>query len=256
METLEHPRTGLRFVREADPENPAISESEERSDGMTKFAGYLLRWDDVAHIRDLFGSYNENFAPGAFLKTFNERGPNGNRAIKMLRNHDQKQAQVGKWLNLGEDAKGAYFEAETVPTGAGRDVAIEIREGILNTMSIGFDDLSKDNYDKERNLFTVREAKMYEASPVYWPAYESATIDQVRSLEQLVPLLGRFMSVMESGETLSDEQIGQLTQIRSRITSLLDRPAEESPDETTESVAPVDDHANEVLARFRLLNLG
>src|SRR5215217_2491476 len=256
MELKERNRSGLRFVREHDPDNPAIVETEERSDGMTTFSGYLLRWGDQAHIRDAYGEYNERFAQRAFTKTFNERGPRGNRSIKMLRNHNREIPQVGKWLDLWEDSLGPAFQAETVPTSVGKDTAVEIREGILNTMSIGFDSL-RDEFFEDDMLFEVKEARMYEASPVLWPAYESATIDNVRSLEELVPIFSRYLTIFETGVEIPDEQIGHWTQIRSRIGQLLDGPREaaEEEQETTESVAPVTDHACNLRVRLKLAGL-
>ncbi len=255
--SLERPRSGLRFVREAVPERPVIVETEEKSDGTATFSGYLLRWGDIAEIRDFFGSYNEMFERGAFSKTFNERGPQGNNAIKLMRQHDQNNILAGKFTDLHEDETGAAFEARTIDTSVGRDLAVEIREGVMNTMSIGFDDLSpKENYEKERNLFTVSQAKMYEASPVYWPAYDSGTIDNFRSLDQLVPAFHRYMLIMEEGGTLSDEQCRQLGQMRARITQILARSGDGQPDEDDNLIsATASDHASVALARLRVLDV-
>ena len=233
MELIERPRVGLRHITEAQADQPVIVESEEKDDGMTKFSGYFLRWEDVAEIKDVLGSYKEQFVSGSFTKTFNERGPKGNRAIKMLRNHDTKLAQAGQWLDLFEDSEGPAFEAETIPTDVGKNVAVEIRSGVLNTMSIGFDDLSQDNYDQRQNMYTVREAKLYEASPVLWPAYSSATIDSVRSIEEIIPIFNRMMAVLENGVELTNAQIGQLSLVRSRIGTLLDGPDESPPKEAS-----------------------
>lgn len=255
-EVLERPRTGLRFIREANPEVPVVQQVEENDDGTVTFAGYLLRWDDVATIRDFFGEYKETFTRGAFTKTFNERGPKGNNAIKLLRQHEQRNGSfiAGKWLDLREDETGPAFEAQTIRTEpTGTNLAIEIREGVINTMSIGFDAM-REEYVKDENLFDVKEAKMYEASPVYWPAYESATIESVRSVEQMVPILSRFLTVLENGGTLTPEQIGQLTHLRARIASILDRPEDAPPDPTTET-ATANDHASDAMARLRLYEL-
>jgi|SRR5215204_712534 len=258
METTvaDRPRTGLRFVREALAEKPVIVESEEKSDGSAWFAGYLLRWGDQANIRDFFGQYSESFERGAFTKTFNERGPQGNNAIKLLRMHDRTNVQAGKFLDLHEDDAGPAFEARTIDTDTGRNLAVEIREGVMNTMSVGFDDLSpKENYDKERNHFTVSQAKMYEASPVYWPAYESASIEQFRSLDQIIPAFHRFMVILEAGGTISEDQTRQLDTMRARIDQLLGASGASQREEQENIIeATVSDHANDdMLARLRTL---
>lgn len=254
----ERVRKGCRFQREVNLEEPVILETEEQNDGTVEFSGYLLRWADKAEIRDFFGTYYEQFSRGAFEKTFRERGPTGNNAIKLLRQHETTGGSfsAGKFLELYEDDTGPAFRARTIPTKpTGENLAIEIREGVINTMSIGFDPLTEE-YRKEENLYNVTEARMFEASPVYWPAYESATIDQVRSLDQIMPIFNRMMNVLESGGELSVEQIGQLTQLRARIGQLLDGPPSLAPtEETTESMATVNDHARQVRVRLRLAGL-
>ena len=60
----------------------------------------------------------------------------------------------GSWLDLWEDSVGPAFEAETIPTDAGQNVAVEIRSGVLNTMSIGFDDLSQITTTRREPLYT------------------------------------------------------------------------------------------------------
>jgi HK97 family phage prohead protease len=259
-EVMERVRQGCRFQRELNLADPVIMEVEEQDDGTAEFGGYLLKWDDTAEIRDFFGTYYERFSRGAFEKTFRERGPTGNNAIKLLRQHETRGGSfsAGKFLELYEDSTGPAFRARTIPTKpTGENLAIELREGVINTMSIGFDPIAE-LYLKEENTYDVKEARMYEASPVYWPAYESATIDQVRSIEEMIPVFNRMMSVLENGGTLSAEQIGQLTQLRSRIASLLDGPDEGSPEEeseTIESEATVNDHARRVRVRLRLAGL-
>jgi len=257
---IERSDVNLRFLAEPKEEQPVVVEAEERSDGMVDFSGYLLRWGDIAHIRDFIGEYDETFERGAFEKTFRQRGPKGNNAIKVMRMHNLENYLAGKFTDLHEDDIGPAFSARTVPTDTGRNVAVEIREGVIDTMSIGFRvPKGGDRYDKERNLFTVRECMMLEGSPVYWPAYSSATIDNFRSLADMLPAFERFMTVLESGGTLRDEQIGQLTLLRSRISAILDGPPE-APEEETEEDNEIDgsvnDHASSrVRARLRLLRL-
>lgn len=255
------PRRNLRFVAEPLAEQPVVAETEKKSDGRVRFSGYLLRWDDIADIYDFFGEYKETFSPGSFKRTFNNNGPKGNNAIKVLRQHEQRNGTFipGKFTDLWEDTVGPAFEAETIPTPDGEAMGVELREGVINTMSIGFDSM-REEYIKDENMFDVKEAKLYEASPVYWPAYQSATIDSVRSIDHMIPTLARFLTMLEAGATLTEEQIGQLNMIRARINSVLGgsgatTPAEGNQAETIESSTATlgDSHrSQEVLARLRL----
>jgi HK97 family phage prohead protease len=258
MEILERPRSGRRFIPEVDPEKPLVMERSEKSDGTVEFSGYFMRWGDIAHIRDLFGEYDETFERGSFTRTFNARGPKGNNAIKMYREHDHRNVMVGKYIDLHEDDIGPAFSARTILTSLGKDVAVEIKEGVMNAMSIGFDvPKGGDIYEKARNLFRVTECMMVEGSPVARPAYESATIDNFRSIDQMLEAFDRIMVRFEAG-TLSDEQIGLFTQLRSRITLLLDGPDVDPPEEEQEDNLiedSVNDHASRVKARLRDLRL-
>lgn len=253
-------RTGLRFLSEKKDEGGFdIREVKEKADGRVQFGGYLMHWGDVATIRDFFGEYTEEFLPGSLDKTFRERGPTGINAIKLLRMHDQRVSQAGKYLSLREESAGAAFDAETIPTDVGKNVAVEIREGVLSAMSIGFNSLT-DQHDKERNHYSVQEAMMFEGSPVLWPAYSSGSIDSYRAMEMMPEALSRMLTILESGEELPEQAIGQLLALRSRIGTLLDGPGStpSEPEETIESAATVNDHANAgqaTLARLRLHEL-
>ena len=257
MAEMQRTRKGCRFQREVNLEDPVIMEVEEQDDGTAEFSGYLLKWDDVAEIRDFAGTYYEKFSEGAFEKTFRQSGPAGSNAIKLLRQHETRGGSfsAGKFLELYEDSVGPAFRAKTIPTKpTGENLAIELREGVINSMSIGFDPL-REEYMKDENMYDVREARMFEASPVYWPAYESATIDQVRSLDQILPVFNRMMVVLENGGELSPEQIGQLTQLRARIGHLLDGPREAATEVTIDSRDTVNDHARLIEARIRLAGI-
>ncbi len=213
-------RIQCRFLSE---EPVQLEDVQTHSDDTVTFSGYLLKWGDVANIRDMFGEYTETFHRGSMEKSFKEYGPQGSRAIKLFRQHDNKVALAGTYTDLHEDDIGPAFSARTIPTTTGRDLAVEIREGEIQHMSIGFDPLRED-YDKERSHFDVREARIWEASPVYWPAYSTGTIDQFRALERMPAMIGmleRATQAIRDGEEIPAEMIGQITRVRGMLDEIL-----------------------------------
>jgi HK97 family phage prohead protease len=255
-------RTGLRFLSERKQEDDAgldIQEVTEKDDGTVEFGGYLLHWGDVAEIRDIFGSYTESFSKGAFDKTFRERGPDGTNAIKLLRMHDRSIAQAGKYLSLREEDAGPAFDARTILTDVGTNLGVELREGVMSAMSVGFNAI-REVHDAARNHYNVLEAMMMEGSPVLWPAYETGTIDQVRALAEMPVELSRMLEMLDRGIQPPAEVIGQLETLRVRLSEILDRPLDQAPgsseatEEQVEQEAPVTSHA-ETLSRLRLMEM-
>lgn len=242
-------RTGLRFLGE--PESVEILDQTETK---ARWGGYALKWEDVASIRDFFFTYNEQFVRGAFKKTIQERGPQGNGAIKLLRQHNTQRAMAGRFTDLIEDDVGLRYEAETIETSVGKDLAVELREGTLHNMSINFDSIAED-YDKEANRFIVREAKLYEISPVLWGAYEDSTVENVRGLGEMASNLERMYRALENGRELLPHEIGQLTQMRAKLTEILNTDDSEPDESSLRSEAPQEqelEHAHAIDVRLSI----
>lgn len=242
-------RCGLRFLGEQESVN--IMEMDDKK---ARWSGYALKWDDVANIRDFFFSYHEQFVRGAFKKTIEERGPQGNGAIKLLRQHDTRRSIAGRYTDLYEDDVGLRYEAETIETSVGMDLAVELREGTLHNMSINFDSIAED-YDKNNNRFIVKEARLYEISPVLFGAYEESTVENVRSFDSMAADLDRMMGALKRGRELLPHEIGQLTKMRAKLTEILNTDDSE-PDETPlGSQAPQEEgllHANDLDVRLSI----
>ncbi len=224
------PKMGIRhYVPARD-----LEVRQEADDGSVTFSGYGVLFDDPTEIRDFFGSFTEVFKRGAFLKTISERGPQGNGQIKLLRGHDAFSAIAARYLSLEEDARGLRFEAETIGTTTGFDLAAELRAGVIDTMSIGFDAI-REEYDSEEEKRTVLEARLYEISAVPWPAYEGAKIDSVRAFERLPEYLEALLQEIREGKVLSNANFARLTEARDLIDGVIQsaqpEPAEEPLEE-------------------------
>jgi HK97 family phage prohead protease len=157
-------------------------ELREDGDGMT-FRGYAAVFNSWSE--DL-GGFRERIRPGAFSKSLREK-----RAIKMFWNHNTDIA-LGSTrgnLTLAEDDRGLLAEARLPDTTAGRDMALLVRDKIVDSMSFGFQtikdawEFKSDGKDIERELVEVR---LFEVSPVTgWPAYPKTTAS-VRELAEAI----------------------------------------------------------------------
>ena len=187
-----------------------VNEFEIREDVATegmRFAGYAAVFDSPSEPLPFI----EQIRPGAFATSLSSRNE-----IKMFVNHDTTRVLASKragTLRLSEDSHGLRVEADLPPTTDGKDLAILMRRGDVDSMSFGFsvpkggDAWSPDGATRE-----LREVRLHEVSIVTaFPAY-AATSAGVRSLENLAAATGADASLLdaaitklEAGEMLDDE---------------------------------------------------
>lgn len=227
------PSTGVRHYSPV----AELEIRQEQAGGSVTFAGYAIRWDSPTTIRDWLGSFTEVFKRGAFLRTISERGPNGNRQIKLLTQHGMDSyTNAGRFTSLIEDSEGLRFEAETIDTTVGRDLAEELRAGVIDTVSVGFDSI-REEWDQEEEKRTVLEARLYEISTVNWPAYQDAKIDSVRAFDRLPAYLDALLTEMREGKVLSSANFDRLTEARDLISQVIDSA---TPEESEPGEAPLE----------------
>jgi len=135
------------------------------------FEGYAATFGDI-------DSYGSRIMPGAFTKTLAERADK----IKVLHNHDQ-DSPIGMPLEMREDNKGLWVRAQlTLGVQKADEAFLLMKSGAFDAMSIGFSvPRGKDKIvDGVREIF---EVKLFEFSPVTFPANEQAQIQSVRATD-------------------------------------------------------------------------
>jgi HK97 family phage prohead protease len=153
----------------------------------------------------------ERIAPGAFASSLASRNE-----VKLFVNHDTSRVLASKragTLRLSEDAHGLRVEADLPPTTDGKDLAILMRIGTVDSMSFGFSVPSGgDTWSPDGATRELREVRLHEVSIVTaFPAY-TATSAGVRSLDNLAAATGADVSQLdaaitklEAGEMLDDD---------------------------------------------------
>jgi HK97 family phage prohead protease len=156
--------------------------------GARTFEGYASTWD--------IDQTNDIIHQGAFTKTIKEGMP-ANK-IKVLWQHDQP---LGLPLEMHEDSTGLYVKGYVSKTSLGDDALTLMSDKVVNRMSIGFSiPQNKSNYDDQgvRNIF---ETKLFEFSPVTFPANENAFIKSMATFnEQAMIAKTKGLHVTDSNE--------------------------------------------------------
>ncbi len=134
------------------------------------FEGYAATWDkdqvdDIIH-------------PGAFTKSIQEAFPAGK--IKILWQHYEP---LGMPLEMREDNYGLFVKGKVSKTTLGNEALELMKDGVVSSMSIGFNIPYGKSEIGEDGIRHIREVKLKEFSPVTFPANEAAIITGVKAIE-------------------------------------------------------------------------
>jgi len=142
-----------------------FSESDE-GNILTGYAARFGVWSE-----DL-GFFKEKIQAGAFAKTIKEND------IRALFNHDPNLIlgrTKNKTLELEEDEKGLLFNMVLPDTTYAADLKKSIERKDVTQNSFGFQ-MIKDEWSPDGKKRTLLEAKLFDISPVTFPAYPQTSV--------------------------------------------------------------------------------
>jgi HK97 family phage prohead protease len=191
-----------------------VADLSVRSDGRT-IAGIVVPYNREALVSDGGKPYREMFAPGAFKRSYSMK------RIPLLSQHDMGRNPLGvadrdAWR---EDAAGLYAEFRVSATQAGDEALALVRDGALDSFSVGFRPVK---HSKRDGVVVREEAALRETSLVTFPAYEDARISAVRA------------ALLE----MSEEERAELLRMYGEAHDLAPESSDSTPTEAPES--PVD----------------
>ena len=161
-----------------------VADIEIRSDGSGRTVhGILVPYGTVARVSDGGPAYEEMFAPGAFQRDI--EASNGDyRGVKFLYQHNHDEP-LGRAVELREDAAGLFGAFRVAKTAKGDEVLELLREGVLDSFSIGFRPIDPAPGDpiKMGEPVVRTKAGLRETSVVTFPAYAGALVAGVRAIE-------------------------------------------------------------------------
>jgi len=134
------------------------------------------------------GMFREQIAPRAFRKSIKEND------VRALFNHDPAMV-LGRnkagTLRLKEDEVGLAYEVDLPDTQAARDLWTLIDRGDITQSSFAFETVKELRAEPDADagellpLFTVKEARLWDVSPVTYPAYEQTDVSARSAAERL-----------------------------------------------------------------------
>jgi uncharacterized protein len=146
----------------------------------TVISGYAAVFDELSVVmRDWWAEFRERIDVGAFAASI------ANDDVRALWNHNP-DFPIGRKKNdslrLWEDDHGLGFEIKPPSTQLAADFVETIRTGYVDSMSFGFSVLDEEWDEDElgQSIRTLKKIKLYEVSPVTFPAYPQ-TEAQVRA---------------------------------------------------------------------------
>ena len=150
-----------------------LSELRVEGDKKPKILGYASVFNQKS---DDLGGFREIVKPGAFAKTISESD------IRALFNHDPNYVLGRKktgTLELAEDEHGLRISINPPETTWAKDLLTSIKRGDIDQMSFGFTTI-KDEWEKgiegELNTRYLVEVRLFDISPVTFPAYPQTTV--------------------------------------------------------------------------------
>jgi len=162
-----------------------IEVREEERNGITGpvMFGYAAVFDKLSE--DL-GGFREQVAKGAFAEAIS------NDDVRALFNHDPNyvlgRSKAGT-LRMQEDDHGLYVEITPPDTRYARDLLTAMKRGDINQMSFSFrvkpggQDWARD--DNGQVVRTLKRVRLFDVSPVTFPAYPQTAIAQ-RSMQEFL----------------------------------------------------------------------
>ena len=150
---------------------------ETREDGQEVVVGYGSIWNSRS---ENLGGFYEYISPDAISQETIDKSD-----VRALINHDPNlvlaRSTAGN-LSLSVDEKGLRYEFSIPETSYGKDLAINMKNGNINQSSfaftVGADEWSTDEEGNDIRTITSIE-KLYDVSPVTYPAYSQAESDLV-----------------------------------------------------------------------------
>ncbi len=150
--------------------------------------GYAALFNVRSQPLGWYQDWVEVIAPGAFDDVLGDD-------VRCLFNHDASRilarTKAGT-LKLSVDEKGLWYEAELVDTSTARDLMADMEAGNITQSSFAFDVANGGRsvvyYDKadehgiEAEVTITKLKRLYDVSPVTYPAYEETEVMQ-RDLE-------------------------------------------------------------------------
>jgi len=192
---------GVEIMERRNVDDVEYRFTDEEGNTLTGYAARFNVWSE-----DL-GFFREKIQAGAFKKSIEEND------IRALFNHDPNLIlgrTKNKTLELWEDDKGLGFNLNLPDTTYATDLKESIKRKDITQNSFGFQTL-QDEWSADGKKRTLIEAKLFDISPVTFPAYKQTSV-KLRFLDagiDFIKLKRAFYRSLIEKETSKDKEIIQ-----------------------------------------------
>jgi HK97 family phage prohead protease/HK97 family phage major capsid protein len=153
---------------------------EVRLDEQTReVTGLAVPYGQVADI----GAYREQFVPGAI------------RSVEDVKLFWQHSEPIGKILEGRDIADGFEIRAMISDTPRGNEAYTLLRDGVINKFSVGFVPVEQ---TRDGDLVTRTNVLLKEVSLVNFPAFEGASVSQVREEQTVTEVVADSIQTKET----------------------------------------------------------
>lgn len=160
-------------MKDLEKRSFTIELRKEGNEENKRMVGHAAIFNEEAKIGS---SFREKIAPGAFAESVQKDD------VRALFNHDPNYV-LGRnragTLKMNEDDRGLAIEIDPPDTSFAKDLAISMERGDITQMSFAFR-VEGEEWEygdgEELDLRTITKAKLYDVSPVTYPAYEGTDI--------------------------------------------------------------------------------
>lgn len=217
----------------------AVPHFETKSFKITEFkAGGEGKFHAVANAYGVKDSYNEIVDPGCFKRSLDQRGPK--RVLLWQHNPDNP---IGSGLH-GETPNALEVDGQlNLKVQRGAECYELLKAGDIDSMSIGYTVL-RDAFDDDGVRHLV-EGKLWESSPVTFPANELSLVDAVKAygygrhdLPLILSGLTMLQGDVKQGRVLSQANFNLIKQAASILQDLLESVQEAEDSGKSHSPAP------------------
>lgn len=127
-------------------------------------------------------SYRDIVRKGAFLQSLQQDFHAKNRLVPMLWQHETWNP-IGVYTEVKEDDHGLYVEGQcNMDVQQGREAFALMKQRALDGLSIGYG-TKRYEWDKDQEIRYLNEVKLYEISPVTFPAGDSARVVEAKAFD-------------------------------------------------------------------------
>lgn len=160
-------------------DNEAGEIRADSTDEKLYFVGYASVFNRVTDL----GYFVESVHPDAFNMALSRQDD-----VRALFNHDPNLIlgrSTSGTLSLSVDEKGLKSKIEMPDTTLGRDLKVHIERGDISQMSFGFyiEKEEKRGMVDGKPWFEIQQVRLFDVSPVTFPAYEQTSIEVQRSID-------------------------------------------------------------------------